>query len=250
MTGVQTCALPILAVLFIDLDHFKAVNDTLGHAAGDDLLRECARRLTECVRELDSVARLGGDEFVVLLTDIIDTSIVAPIAQRMLDLLTTPYELHGHSAQTSASIGICFYPMDGNDVTTLMKNADIAMYHAKELNRNNFQFYAEEMNQRILQRLQLERELRAAVQNGEFVLHYQPQVVVATGKIRGVESLVRWQHPSRGLLSPAEFISVVEETGLILPLGEWILNEACRTDRKSTRLNSSHIPLSRMPSSA
>ncbi len=218
-----------LAVLFIDLDHFKAVNDTLGHAAGDDLLRECARRLTECVRELDSVARLGGDEFVVLLTDIIDTSIVAPIAQRMLDLLTTPYELHGHSAQTSASIGICFYPMDGNDVTTLMKNADIAMYHAKELNRNNFQFYAEEMNQRILQRLQLERELRAAVQNGEFVLHYQPQVVVATGKIRGVESLVRWQHPSRGLLSPAEFISVVEETGLILPLGEWILNEACRT---------------------
>ena len=221
-----------LAVMFVDLDHFKAVNDTLGHAAGDDLLRECARRLTDCVRDGDIVARLGGDEFVVLLTDITDTAIVTPIATRMLKLLTTPYHLQGHDAQTSASVGICFYPTDGEDVTTLMKYADIAMYHAKELGRDNFQFYAEEMNQRMLRRQQLERELRAAVENREFVLHYQPQIVVATGEIQGAESLIRWQHPARGLLPPAEFIQVAEETGLIVPIGAWIIDHACGTIKK------------------
>jgi diguanylate cyclase (GGDEF)-like protein len=230
-----------LVVMFVDLDHFKSVNDTLGHAAGDDLLRECAKRLTECVREVDIVARLGGDEFVVLLTDVADTAIVTPIADRMLKLLTTPYHLLGHDAQTSASIGICFYPADGKDVTTLMKYADIAMYHAKELNRNNYQFYAEEMNQRMLRRQQLERELRSAVENNEFVLHYQPQVVVATGEIQGAESLIRWQHPTRGLLPPAEFIAVAEETGLIVPMGEWILHHACRTI-KAWRANGVGIP--------
>ncbi len=221
-----------LAVMFVDLDHFKAVNDTLGHAAGDDLLRECARRLTDCVRESDIVARLGGDEFVVLLADITDIAIVTPIAERMLKLLTTPYHLQGHDAQTSASVGICFYPADGEDVTTLMKNADIAMYQAKELGRDNFQFYAEEMNQRMLRRQQLERELRAAVENHEFVLHYQPQVVVATGEIQGAESLIRWRHPVRGLLPPAEFIQVAEKTGLIVPIGAWIIDHACATIKK------------------
>ena len=218
-----------LAVMFIDLDHFKSVNDTLGHAAGDELLRECAKRLTDCVRVVDIVARLGGDEFVVLLTDVTDTALVAPVADRMLKLLTTPYRVQGHDALTSASIGICFYPTDGKDVATLMKCADIAMYHAKDQHRNNYQFYSEEMNQRMLQRLQLERELHAAVENNEFVLHYQPQVAFAGGEILGVESLVRWQHPTRGLLLPAEFIPVAEDIGLIVPLGVWILNHACRT---------------------
>ena len=230
-----------LVVIFVDLDHFKAVNDTLGHAAGDALLRECAKRLTDCVREGDIVARLGGDEFVVILTDVTDATIVTPIADRMLKLLTTPYHLHGNDAQTSASIGICYYPTDGKDVATLMKVADIAMYHAKELGRDNYQFYAEEMNQRMLRRQQLERELHTAVENNEFVLHYQPQVVVATGEIHGAESLIRWQHPTRGLLSPAEFISVAEETGLIVPLGKWILNHACSTI-KTWRANGVGIP--------
>ncbi len=218
-----------VVVMFIDLDKFKLVNDTLGHAAGDELLLECAKRLTECVREVDVVARLGGDEFVVLLTDVSDAGIVSPIADRMLKSLTTPYHLRGHDALTSASIGICFYPADGGDVAALMKNADIAMYHAKELGRNNYQFYAEEMNQRMLHRAQLERELRAALENQEFVLYYQPQVIVATGEIRGAESLIRWKHPTRGIVSPVEFIPVAEETGLIVPLGEWILDHACQT---------------------
>ncbi len=230
-----------LVVMFIDLDHFKSVNDTLGHDAGDELLRECARRLTECVREVDIVARCGGDEFVVLLTDVTDTALVAPIAGRMLKLLTTPYHVLGHEALTSASIGICFYPTDGNDVSTLMKYADIAMYHAKAQHRNNYQFYSEEMNQRMLQRLQLEKELHAAVENNEFVLHYQPQVAFAGGEILGAESLVRWQHPTRGLLLPAEFIPVAEDTGLIVPLGAWILNHACRTI-KTWRMQGVAIP--------
>jgi diguanylate cyclase (GGDEF)-like protein/PAS domain S-box-containing protein len=218
-----------LVVMFVDLDRFKEVNDTLGHAAGDDLLRECARRLTECVREVDVVARLGGDEFVVMLTDVAELAMVSTVADRMLKLLTTPYDLHGSDAQISASIGICFYPADGTDVAALMKNADIAMYHAKELGRNNYQFYAEEMNQRMMQRLQLVRELRSALENDEFVLHYQPQFYTATEEMCGVESLVRWQHPTRGLLLPAEFIPAAEEAGLIVALGEWILNHACLT---------------------
>lgn len=217
-----------LALMFIDLDNFKTVNDTLGHAAGDELLRECAQRLTDCVRKGDVVARLGGDEFVVLLTQVADSA-VSPVADRMLQLLCAPYRVHGQEAQISASIGICFYPTDGADVTSLMKNADIAMYHAKAQNRNNYQFYAEEMNRRMLERAQLERELRAALENSEFVMHYQPLVSIATGEITGVESLIRWQHPTRGLLSPFHFIAVAEQSGLIVRMGDWILNHVCAT---------------------
>jgi diguanylate cyclase (GGDEF)-like protein/PAS domain S-box-containing protein len=230
-----------LVVMFVDLDKFKAVNDMLGHAAGDDLLRECAKRLLDCIRTGDIVARLGGDEFVVLLTDVADKAIVSPIADRMLELLATPYHLRGHDAQTSASIGICAYPADGGDAATLMKNADMAMYHAKEQNRNNYQFYAEEMNQRMIQRAQLERELRAALINDEFVLHYQPQVNVISEEISGVESLIRWQHPTRGLLLPGDFITLAEETGLVIPIGEWVLNHACCTI-KAWRENGVNIP--------
>lgn len=222
-----------LAVMFIDLDQFKGVNDTLGHAAGDELLCECAQRITECVREVDIVARLGGDEFVVLLTHLADNagtpSLVADIAERMRKLLAQPYHLQGHDAQVSASIGICFYPADGEDVNALMKNADIAMYYAKERGRNNYQFFSEDINRRTLARQQRVRELQAALQNNEFVLHYQPQVALDTGVINGVEALIRWQHPSRGLLLPGEFITIAEESGLIGPIGEWVLNHACKT---------------------
>ena len=230
-----------LAVMFIDLDKFKAVNDMFGHAAGDALLSGCAKRLIDCVREVDVVARLGGDEFVVPLTDLTDTAIVSSIADRMIKSLIAPYRLSGQDAFTSASIGICFYPGDGTNVTALMKNADIAMYHAKELGRNNYQFYAEDMNQRMLARTQLEREIRGALDNNEFVLHYQPQVTVATGAIQGAESLIRWQHTSRGLLPPAAFIAMAEETGLIVPLGVWVLNEACRTI-KAWRTKNVNVP--------
>ena len=230
-----------LAVMFIDLDKFKAVNDMFGHAAGDALLSGCAKRLIDCVREVDVVARLGGDEFVVLLTDLTDTAIVSSIADRMIKSLIAPYRLSGQDAFTSASIGICFYPGDGTNVTALMKNADIAMYHAKELGRNNYQFYAEDMNQRMLARTQLEREIRGALDNNEFVLHYQPQVTVATGAIQGAESLIRWQHTSRCLLPPAAFIAMAEETGLIVPLGVWVLNEACRTI-KAWRTKNVNVP--------
>jgi diguanylate cyclase (GGDEF)-like protein/PAS domain S-box-containing protein len=230
-----------LALMYIDLDRFKAINDTLGHSAGDELLRECARRLTDCVREGDVVARLGGDEFVVLLSEVTDTTIVAPIADRMIHLLTVPYRVQDHEALASASIGVCLYPDDGADVETLMKNADIAMYHAKSLGRNNYQFYREEMNQRMLQRAQLERELHAAVDRQEFVLHYQPQASVASGEILGVESLLRWRHPTRGMLAPADFIATAEETGLIASIGEWVLSHACAAI-VAWRAKGVHIP--------
>ena len=216
-----------LAVLFIDLDQFKTVNDSLGHPVGDQLLQRAATLLKSCVREEDTVARLGGDEFVVLLEQLGDTRLAAEIAKKILVTLTQPHELDGHTLVVSGSIGISTYPTDGSDATTLLRNADTAMYRSKEEGRNTFCLYSAELTRSARERLTLETDLRRALKNQEFVLHYQPQVDVASGAVIGAEALVRWNHPKSGLISPARFIPVAEESGLILPLGAWVLEAAC-----------------------
>ena len=217
-----------LAVAFLDLDRFKTINDTMGHAVGDQLLREAARRLRDSVRHSDIIARLGGDEFVVVLTEVDDVMAAARVADKILHALAQPYRVDHHRLHSTASIGLAFYPDDGEDGDTLMKNADTAMYHAKSQGRNNVQFFAQEMNASAVQRLMLERDLRAAVDAGQFALHYQAQVDGRDGRTVGFEALVRWHHPRDGVLLPELFIPLAEETGLILQLGEWVLDEACR----------------------
>ncbi len=217
----------ITAILFIDLDDFKVVNDSLGHNVGDQLLRELGMRLTACVREMDSVARLGGDEFVILLTGMAHRDGVVFIAEKVLESLSRPFLLEGHEVFISSSIGIATFPKDGENEATLLKHADSAMYHAKKRGKGHYQFYAAEMNELALERLSLVNDLHRALARDEFVLHYQPQVDMKTGKITGVEALVRWQHPQKGMVPPAKFISAAEETRLILPLGEWVLHTAC-----------------------
>ncbi len=228
-----------LATLFIDLDRFKRINDTLGHAVGDAVLRHAATRLQAAVRETDAVApgtpdpstlvaRLGGDEFIVLLRDVLAPRDAMAVAQRLLHVLAAPFLIDGHELVVSASIGIAMHPSDGDSREALVKAADAAMYAAKKLGRNNFQFFTPEMNSIALERLALESELRHAIQERQFVLHYQPKVQFATGRICGVEALVRWQHPARGLVPPAEFIGLAEELGLIVAVGDWVLEESCR----------------------
>jgi len=217
-----------LAVIFLDVDRFKTINDTMGHSVGDTLLVEVAQRLRDSLRGSDIVARFGGDEFVVVLTEIEDAAAAARVAEKILHALGAPYLIGEHELHSSASIGLACYPDDGSDADTLMKNADTAMYHAKAQGRNNLQFFTAEMNRVAMKRLTLEQDLRIAIEARQFVLHYQPQLDGTTGRPVGVEALVRWQHPSKGLLTPADFIAVAEETGLILQLGDWVLDEACR----------------------
>jgi diguanylate cyclase (GGDEF)-like protein/PAS domain S-box-containing protein len=217
-----------VALLFVDLDRFKHVNDSLGHDAGDRLLKEIANRLRACVRATDTVCRQGGDEFVVLLPDAPGINDVAHIAEKLLEACRRRHTNDGQDVHVGASIGISLFPDDGIDVDALTRNADAAMYHAKAIGRNNFQFYTPDMNARARERLALENQLRRALQQNEFVLHYQPILHLATKAVVGCEALLRWQDPNHGLLRPSEFLPLMEDSSLIVPISQWALREACR----------------------
>ncbi len=216
-----------VSVFFLDLDRFKIINDTLGHDAGDAVLRQMAGHLRECVRACDTLARVGGDEFTLLVDQFSDTHELGVIAQKMLAAMSNPLVVNGHEYRLSGSIGVAIYPKDGADGSALLKNADIAMYRAKASGKNNYQFYSSEINVHSVERLALENDLRQAVERGEFEVHYQPKIDIDSGAIAGAEALVRWRHPQRGMLLPSEFIVVAEEVGLIGELGTCVLEAVC-----------------------
>lgn len=233
-----------VGVMFLDLDRFKSINDSLGHAVGDELLKQVAGRIGSAVRAVDTVSRLGGDEFIVILRELAGADDAVLVAEKIIQSLAQPVYTRGHELRVTPSIGISLYPDDGFEALQLMKNADTAMYHAKASGRNNFQFFAPRMNEEATRFFRLENQLSHALDTGELVLYYQPQVRLTEGAVCGVEALVRWRHPDSGLMSPGEFIPVAEETGLILPLGEWVLGEALRQNRHWQEAGYPALPIS------
>jgi diguanylate cyclase (GGDEF)-like protein/PAS domain S-box-containing protein len=221
-----------LALLYMDVDRFKHINDSLGHEIGDRLLQSIALRLRECVRSSDTVSRQGGDEFVVLLSEVTHARDAAVSAEKILLSLSTPHHVDAHALHVTASIGIATYPDDGTDAETLLKHADFAMYHAKDSGRNNCQFFRADMNVRAVARQSVENDLRHALERREFVLHFQPKINLTTGAMTGVEALIRWRHPERGLVLPTKFMPIAEECGFIVPIGRWVLREACSQARQ------------------
>lgn len=217
-----------LAVVFMDLDRFKHINDSLGHAVGDQLLQSVGQRLLGCVRQSDTISRQGGDEFVALIPDIDHAEDAALAAKKMLAAIALPHRIEQHDLHIGVSIGISIYPNDGPDAETLIKHADTAMFHAKDQGRNTYAFFEQKMTARAVARQSIEASLRLALERQEFVLHYQPKINLHSGTIVGIEALVRWKHPQRGLLEPAQFVPIAEDSGLILPIGRWVLREACR----------------------